>query len=74
MKTKMVLELDCRGKRCPLPIIELSKKIKESEIGQEVLLLSDDPATAADLSAWARMTGNEFKVVAADNFLITKSN
>ena len=70
----MVLELDCRGKRCPLPIMELSKKIKESEIGQEVLLISDDPATAADLSAWARMTGNEFKVVSADNFLITKSH
>ena len=70
----MAQELDCRGKRCPLPIIELSKKIKESELGQEVLLLSDDPATAADLSAWARMTGNEFKVISADNFLITKSN
>ena len=70
----MVLELDCRGKRCPLPIMELSKEIKESEIGQEVLLISDDPATAADLSAWARMTGHEFKVVSADNFLITKSN
>jgi tRNA 2-thiouridine synthesizing protein A len=70
----MVLELDCRGKRCPMPIMELSKKIKESEIGQEVLLISDDPATAADLSAWARMTGNEIKVVSADNFLITKSN
>ena len=54
--------------------MELSKKIKESEIGQEVLLISDDPATAADLSAWARMTGHEFKVVSADNFLITKSN
>ena len=70
----MVLELDCRDKRCPMPIMELSKKIKESEIGQEVLLISDDPATAADLSAWARMTGNEIKVVSADNFLITKSN
>jgi TusA-related sulfurtransferase len=57
-----------------MPIMELSKKIKESEIGQEVLLISDDPATAADLSAWARMTGNEIKVVSADNFLITKSN
>ena len=70
----MAAELDCRGKRCPLPIIELSKKIKESELGQEVLLISDDPATAADLTAWARMTGNEFKVISADNFLITKSN
>ena len=70
----MAFELDCRGKRCPLPIIELSKKIKESELGQEVLLISDDPATAADLTAWARMTRNEFKVISADNFLITKSN
>lgn len=69
----MAQELDCRGKRCPLPIIELSKKIKESELGQEVLLISDDPATAADLSAWARMTGNQVKVISEDNFLITKS-
>jgi TusA-related sulfurtransferase len=52
----------------------LSKKIKEIELGQELLFISDDPATAADLSAWARMTGNEFKVVSEDNFLITKSN
>jgi tRNA 2-thiouridine synthesizing protein A len=70
----MVQGLDCRGKRCPLPIIELSKVIKESELGQEVLFISDDPATAADLTAWARMTGNLFKVVSEDNFLITKSN
>ena len=70
----MVQDLDCRGKRCPLPIIELSKKIKEIEVGQEILFISDDPATAADLNAWARMTGNEFKVISEDNFLITKSN
>ena len=70
----MADQLDCRGKRCPLPIIELSKKIKESEIGQEVLLISDDPATAADVNAWARMTGNQLKVISTDNFLITKSN
>ena len=70
----MVQDLDCRGKRCPLPIIELSKKIKEIEVGQELLFISDDPATAADLNAWARMTGNEFKVISEDNFLITKSN
>jgi tRNA 2-thiouridine synthesizing protein A len=70
----MAQELDCRGKRCPLPIIELSKKIKESELGQEVLFISDDPATAADLTAWARMTGNQFKVISENYFLITKSN
>jgi tRNA 2-thiouridine synthesizing protein A len=70
----MAQELDCRGKRCPLPIIELSKKIKESELGQEVLFISDDPATAADLTAWARMTGNQFKVISENHFLITKSN
>lgn len=65
--------LDCRGKRCPLPIIELSKKIKEISANQQISLLSDDPATAADLSAWARMTGNQYQNTATDTFLITKT-
>ena len=68
----MAQELDCRGKRCPLPIIELSKKIKEIEVDQEVLFISDDPATAADLNAWARMTGNSVETSETNTFQITK--
>ena len=51
-------EVDARGMRCPIPIIELAKVIRTLNINEEILLLSDDPATSPDVQAWARMTGN----------------
>jgi hypothetical protein len=36
-------------------------------------LLSDDPATFADMQAWARMTGNTYKQLDSFQFLVTKS-
>ncbi|MFZ4063503.1 MAG: sulfurtransferase TusA family protein [Candidatus Nanopelagicaceae bacterium] len=64
--------LDCLGKRCPLPVIELAKVLKIKPIGFQITLLSDDPASAPDLIAWARMTGNNAKVIDATSFEITK--
>jgi tRNA 2-thiouridine synthesizing protein A len=63
------MELDCRGMRCPLPIIKLATALKESE---EVILLSDDPATLPDLSAWARMTGNFYEVVGTNKYFVKR--
>jgi tRNA 2-thiouridine synthesizing protein A len=54
------LTLDCRGMRCPLPVITLAKRIGEVEIGQVVTVLADDPAAAVDIPAWCRMTGQEY--------------
>lgn len=54
------LTIDCRGQRCPLPVIELAKRIGEVAIGHTVTVLADDPAAAADIPAWCRMTGNEY--------------
>ncbi len=68
----MNLELNCRGMLCPLPIIKLTKILKTLTAGDEVTLLSDDPATLPDLSAWARMTGNTYQQIAADIFLVKK--
>jgi len=64
--------LDCLGKRCPLPIIELAKALKSKPIASQIKLLSDDPASAPDLIAWARMTGNNVKEVGASTFEVTK--
>ena len=50
--------LDCRGLRCPLPIIKSAEYLKDKPIGFTFILLSDDPATAPDLIAWSRMSGN----------------
>jgi len=68
-----MIEIDARGLRCPQPIIDLGKIIADLDSHDEVLLLSDDPATEPDLNAWSRMTGNTFSKVAEHAFLIKKS-
>ena len=55
-----MIVLDCLGRRCPLPIIELARHIGEVEVGEVVRVLADDPAAANDLRAWCRMKGQEF--------------
>jgi len=52
--------LDCRGLLCPMPIVKLSKKVKEMAPGQVLELLADDEGAAADVPAWCAKTGNEF--------------
>jgi TusA-related sulfurtransferase len=59
------LVLDCRGMRCPLPVIELARRIAEVEIGRIVAVVADDPAAAADVPAWCRLRGHEYAGVGA---------
>ena len=65
-------EINARGLRCPQPIIELGKAISEIALGNQITLLSDDPATEPDLLAWSRMTGNAYEKIEKDTFLVTK--
>jgi tRNA 2-thiouridine synthesizing protein A len=64
--------LNCLGKRCPLPIIELAKALADKPIGFTLTLLSDDPASQPDLIAWTRMTGNSVETSETNTFQITK--
>jgi len=56
----VALTIDARGRRCPLPILDLAKRIGEVEVGDVVSVLADDPAAAADVPAWCRMRGQEY--------------
>lgn len=62
------LELDCRGLRCPAPVIELSKRIVEVPVGGVVGVVSDDVAARTDVPAWCRMRDHEYagETTAAD--------
>jgi tRNA 2-thiouridine synthesizing protein A len=55
-----VIELDCLGQRCPLPVIALAKRIRTAEVGEVLRVLADDPAAANDIPAWCRMKGQEY--------------
>jgi TusA-related sulfurtransferase len=54
------LVLDCTGQRCPLPVIELGRRIGDVGIGEVVQVLADDPAARVDIPAWCRMRGQEY--------------
>ena len=54
------LELDCRGLRCPLPIVELARHIRDVPVGGLVSVVADDPAARPDVQAWCRMKGHEY--------------
>lgn len=52
--------LDCRGQRCPLPVIALANRLPELPPGAVLRVLADDPAADNDIRAWCRMRGQEF--------------
>jgi TusA-related sulfurtransferase len=52
--------LDCRGRRCPLPILDLARHIGDVEVGATIIVEADDPAARPDVTAWCRMRGHEF--------------
>jgi len=54
------LVLDCRGRRCPLPILDLARHIGDVEVGAVVTVEADDPAAAPDIAAWCRMRDHQF--------------
>ena len=70
--SEMALSLDCRGMRCPRPIIELNTRIAEVAPGELVELWADDPAAAPDLAAWCRMTGQELVITEPPRFVVRR--
>jgi len=56
----VALELDCRGMRCPLPVIRLAKSIGDVAVGDTVAVAADDAAARSDVPAWCRMQGQEY--------------
>ncbi|MFG1608291.1 sulfurtransferase TusA family protein [Actinoplanes sp. NPDC049265] len=62
-----MIEIDCLGQRCPLPVIALARLLKNAEVGTEVRVLADDPAAANDIPAWCRLKGQEFLGETAEN-------
>ncbi len=58
--------LDCRGQRCPLPVIALARRLPELPVGAVLRVLADDPAAAVDIPAWCRMRAQEFVTALPD--------
>lgn len=63
--------MDLSGLACPMPVVKVSKGIKEIEVGQVLEATSTDPGSLTDFPAWARTSGNEILKTDQDGNNIT---
>ena len=70
-------QIDCTGLFCPMPIVKTREAIKQMARGQVLEMLSDDPASEADMKSWSQITGNELLSIDRDDavfrFLVKKT-
>jgi tRNA 2-thiouridine synthesizing protein A len=59
--------IDSRGRRCPLPVINLARAAREAAAGTRLVLLATDPAARADVAAWCRMRGHSLVETTEDD-------
>jgi TusA-related sulfurtransferase len=55
----VVKTLDLSGLACPMPVVKVSKGIKEVQVGQVLKAVTTDPGSLTDFPAWAKTSGNE---------------
>ena len=70
--------LDCLGLFCPMPVLKVREAIKPMTAGQTLEMLSDDPASEADMKSWTSRTGHELVEIDRDGtvfrFVIRKTH
>ena len=54
-------DLDCIGLKCPMPIVRISRAMKDITVGDTLTVHADDPAFRADVESFVRMTGNSLQ-------------
>ncbi|MFC1616732.1 sulfurtransferase TusA family protein [Candidatus Margulisiibacteriota bacterium] len=63
--------IDCTGLMCPLPIIEINKKMSTLNKGDILKIEADDPAFEPDIKAWAKRTNNPLLAIEKKDNLTT---
>jgi TusA-related sulfurtransferase len=70
-ETQAAKVFDLKGLACPMPVVKVSKGIKEVEVGEVIEAQTSDPGALADFPAWAKTSGNEILKTEQDDKLIT---
>src|SRR5438552_17957959 len=69
--------IDCIGLFCPMPIVKTREAIQVMSPGELLAMLSDDPASDADMRSWCQITGHELLEVSREDgvyrFLVRKN-
>jgi tRNA 2-thiouridine synthesizing protein A len=63
--------INARSLQCPGPIVQLFKAVKESQIGDEIVIEVTDQGFKKDIRAWCTKTGNTLVSLTEDGGVIT---
>jgi tRNA 2-thiouridine synthesizing protein A len=67
---KAAKTMDLKGLPCPMPVVKVSKGIKDIQVGQVLEAVTTDPGALTDFPAWAKTSGNEVLKTEQDNGVI----
>lgn len=59
--------LDCRGLSCPMPIVKISRAMKELNPGDLLTVMASDPSFGADIEAWTRKMNHQLVSFSDEN-------
>jgi tRNA 2-thiouridine synthesizing protein A len=61
--------IDCRGLKCPLPVLKLEKRIEAAAPGTALVVLATDPMAKVDIPLYCRQHGHVCEVSADGDVL-----
>ncbi len=56
---QIVKSLDLQGLLCPIPVVKVSKAVKEINVGEAIEAIATDPGVMMDIPAWCKSSGND---------------
>ncbi len=56
---QIVKSLDLKGLLCPIPVVKVSKAVKDISVGEAIEATATDPGVMMDIPAWCKSSGNE---------------
>lgn len=50
--------IDCRGLKCPLPVLKMEKRLSQLATGTKLVILATDPMARIDIPLYCRQNGH----------------
>ena len=50
--------IDCRGLKCPLPVLKTEKRLGQVKVGTRLVVLATDPIAKIDIPLFCRQQGH----------------
>jgi tRNA 2-thiouridine synthesizing protein A len=54
--------IDCRGLKCPLPVLKMEKRLSQLAAGASFVVLATDPMAKIDIPLFCRQNGHDCAV------------